>query len=114
MKEQKAKGLIANFELQPKYELIPAFTKDGKKYRPITYSPDFIIYHNDGTDECIDVKSMGTATQQGVIRRKLFDWAYQDIKLTWVCRNLKHGNADGWVLYEDLKAIYAKRKKEKQ
>lgn len=113
LKEQKAKGFIQNFELQPKYTLIPAFEKEGKKYRPITYTPDFLIYHNDNTQELIDVKSLGTATQQGELRRKMFNYFYRDSKLTWICRSVKWG-VDGWIEYEKLKKIYRENKKNKK
>lgn len=96
----KARGEIVNFELQPKYTLIPSFKKYGKTHRAMTYTPDFMIYHNDGSVELIDVK--GFSTQQGEIRRKLFDYKFPDIKLTWVSRSLKYSET-GWIEYEELK-----------
>lgn len=108
LKKKKAKGEILNFELQPKYVLIPGFKKRGKTYRPMTYTPDFLIYHLDGSEELIDVK--GFSTQQGEIRRKLFDYKYPDIKLTWIARSLKHG-VDGWIEYEQLKKVRRENKK---
>ena len=113
LKSQKEADLIKDFELQPKYELIPKFEYQGKKRRAITYTPDFNIIHHDNSITAVDVKSMGTATQQGEIRRKLFEYRFPDIKLIWVCRNLKHGDKDGWILFEDLKKIYRDNKKEK-
>jgi hypothetical protein len=109
LKDRKAKGEILNFELQPKYELLPAFTKHGKKYRPITYAPDFLIYHNDGTDELIDVKGM--STQQGELRRKMFDHKY-DIKLTWIARSLKYSDT-GWIDFDQLQKIRRENKRKK-
>ena len=113
LKSQKDADLIKDFELQPKYELLPKFEYQGKKRRAITYTPDFNIIHHDNSITAVDVKSMGTATQQGEIRRKLFEYRFPDIKLIWVCRNLKHGDKDGWILFEDLKKIYRDNKKEK-
>ncbi|WP_349679338.1 DUF1064 domain-containing protein [Clostridium sp. UBA5119] len=40
--KRMAEGEILNFELQPKYTLIPIFKKDGKTHRAITYTPDII------------------------------------------------------------------------
>jgi hypothetical protein len=100
LKKHKNKGIIKDFELQPTYVLINGFTKNDKKYRQITYTPDFRVYHLDGTIECIDVK--GFSTQQGDLRRKLFDSRY-DEKLAWVSRSIKYGNADGWISYDELK-----------
>lgn len=113
LKECKVKGSVIDFELQPKYELIPKFNYMGQNRRAMTYSPDFLVKRTDGTTYAIDVKSMGTATQQGEIRRKLFEYYYPDIELIWVCRNLKHGDMDGWIKYEDLKKIYSDAKKNK-
>lgn len=111
LKAEKKIGTIKDFELQPKYELIPKFTYRGEVRRAITYTPDFKVISWDNVTVAVDVKSMGTATQQGELRKKLFEYKYPDIKLMWVCRNLKHGNMDGWIEYEDLKRIYRENKK---
>jgi hypothetical protein len=113
LKFKKSNGDIKDFETQPKYTVIDKFEKLGVKTMAITYSPDFKVYHNDGSVELIDVKSIGATTQQGELRRKLFDHRYAE-KLTWVCRNLKHGDADGWIEYGELKKKLAKQRKEKQ
>ncbi|HBJ2602312.1 TPA: DUF1064 domain-containing protein [Clostridium botulinum] len=108
LKELKAKDKILNFERQPKYELQPSFKKYGKTHRAITYAPDFLIYHLDGSEELIDVK--GTETQQGNMRRKMFDYKYPDLKLTWVSRSLKYSST-GWIEYDELKKIRKENKK---
>ena len=108
---QKKTGLIKDFTLQPKFVLIEKFTYFGIKRREVTYTPDFRIEHIDGTIECVDVKGYGT--QQGDLRRKIFEWKYPDVKLTWISRNLKHGNRDGWIEYDELKKILRKKGKEK-
>jgi hypothetical protein len=100
LKHLKAYGMIENFELQPEYELIPKFKKHGRTYRKMTYTPDFLIYHVDGSQELIDVK--GYSTQQGEIRKKLFDYKYPDVKLTWIARSLKFGDRYGWIEYSEL------------
>lgn len=108
LKDLKAKGEIANFELQPKYELQPSFKKYGKTHRAITYAPDFLIYHLDGTEELIDIKGM--STQQGEMRRKLFDYKYPNLKLTWIARSLKYSST-GWIEYNQLNKIRRENKK---
>ncbi len=108
LKKLKAQGKILNFELQPKYELQPSFKKYGKTHRAITYAPDFLIYHVDGTEELIDVKGM--STQQGEMRRKMFDYKYPELKLTWVARSLKYSSS-GWIEYGELKKKRAAAKK---
>lgn len=101
LKRKKAKGEIINFELQPRYILQPAFKHNGKTIRSITYTADFLVYHLNGSEEVIDVKGM--ETQQGIMRRKMFWHKFPELNLTWVCRNLKYGDADGWIEYDELK-----------
>ena len=107
LKRKKAQGEILNFELQPKYLLQLGFTYFGKNIRPIHYIGDFLIYHNDGSLEIVDIKGM--ATETALLKRKLMMYEYKDIKLTWLCRNLKHGDADGWIEYDELKRKRRKR-----
>lgn len=109
LKTRRAKGEIQNFELQPKFTLIEGFKKDGKTYRPITYTPDFTVYHNDDTVEYVDVKGM--TTQQGEMRIKLFNWKYRDLKLSIVARNLKYGDEYGFIDFYELKKIRSKNRK---
>lgn len=109
---KKAKDEIINFEMQPKFILIPGFKKQGKTYRSMTYTPDFLIYHLDGAEELIDIK--GFSTQQGELRYKLFNYFYQDKKLTWLARNLKFGDKYGFIDYFELKKIRAKNNKTKK
>lgn len=100
LKKQKEDGKIKDFGLQQKFELQPSFKKDGKTYIAITYTVDFAVYKWNGEVEYIDVKGM--ETQQGLLRKKLFDYKYPDLKLTWVAKNLKYG-VDGWIEYSELK-----------
>jgi len=102
LKQRKKDGIITGFELQPKYELIPKYTKDDVKVRAMSYSPDFRIYHNNGSIELVDIK--GFSTQQGDIRRKLFNYLYSE-KLTWLSRNGKYSDESGFVEYDLLKKL---------
>jgi len=79
LKLLKQSGEIRDFGLQPKYELQPAFEKNGKKYRPITYVADFVIVNNDGTTEVVDVK--GVETQVFKLKKKMFEYHYPDLAL---------------------------------
>jgi hypothetical protein len=108
LKELKAKEKILNFELQPKYELISKFKKDGKQYQGIKYKADFIIYHLDGSEEVIDVKGM--ATPEAKMKRKLFNYKYHDLKLTWLCRSKKYSST-GWIEYDELEKLKRLNKK---
>ncbi len=103
LKIRKYRGEIQNFELQPKFTLVQGFKKNGKTYRAITYTPDFVIYHNDNSEEYVDVKGM--TTQQGELRIKLFNHFYRDLKLSIVSRNLKYGDEYGFIDYYELQKI---------
>jgi len=77
-------GDIKDFTCQPRINLLPSFTKQGRKVRPMTYIADFKIAHNDGSIEYIDVKGMETEAFK--LKRKLFDFLYRDQQLTIVKR----------------------------
>lgn len=79
LKLLKAAGEIKDFGLQPRYELLPTFTKNGTTYRAITYVADFVIENNDGTTEVVDIKGM--ETKDFKIKKKLFEYKYQDLEL---------------------------------
>ena len=108
LKDLKAKELIFNFELQPKYKLQDKFIKGATSYREINYIADFLIYHLDGRFEAIDIKGM--AVPVALLKRKLFNYSYPNVKLTWLVRNLKYG---GWVEYDELKKLRRKAKNDK-
>lgn len=110
----KFAGDVKSFEMQPKFELLPPFEKYGRKFRATTYTPDFKVEYNDGRIEYIDVKTLGTATQQGELRRKMWDSMYPHLTLRWICRSKKHSAKHGWIDFEDLKKIYAKMKRDKE
>lgn len=109
LKIRKYRGEIENFELQPKFILIGSFKKLDKSYRPITYTPDFTVYHNDGSVEYVDVKGM--TTQQGELRIKIFHFCYRDLKLSIVARNLKYGDEYGFIDFYELQKIRRKNRR---
>ncbi|MBO8161310.1 MAG: DUF1064 domain-containing protein [Thermosipho sp. (in: Bacteria)] len=75
----KKAGEIIDIELQPKFELQPAFEKNGKKYRAINYYADFKVTYKDGHVEIIDIK--GNVTKEFAIKRKMFEYRYKDLTL---------------------------------
>lgn len=107
LKRKKAAGEIANYELQPVYLLQPPFKYFGKSILKITYVADFLVYHLDGSEEVIEIK--GYPTEAALLKRKLMMYRYPELKLTWLCRNIKHGDKDGWIEFDKLK----KRRKAK-
>lgn len=82
LKLLKRAGEIKDFGLQEKFLLQDGFDKKGKHYRPITYYADFIISHNDGSTEVVDVKaSKNFKTQVYKIKKKIFEYKYPDLEI---------------------------------
>ena len=99
LKAKREAGEIKNFELQPRFTLQDA--DKNLKLRKVEYVADFLIYHNNEIDEVVDIKGM--ATETALLKRKLFVYMHRYCKLTWLCRNLKYGDKDGWIEYDALK-----------
>ena len=74
---------IKDFEIQPKFTLQPAFTKNGKKYQPIRYHADFLIHHNNDTWEVIDVKGY-KKNPVYLLKKKMFECRYPHLTITEV------------------------------
>ena len=111
LKDKKAKGLIQNFELQPKFVLQESFTKNNKTYKQITYKADFRVYTNEGISYCVDVKGMLTDVFK--IKLKLFNKKFNE-ELKLVCRNLKYGDEYGFIDFYELKKLRKRVKKIEQ
>lgn len=110
LKELKSKGKISNFELQPKFTLIPKFKYKGKTERAATYTLDFLIYNLDGTETYVDVK--GFSTQQGEFKFKLLKSQHSDMDFRWIARSLKYGDEYGWIDYKELQKKRRENKKQ--
>lgn len=65
-KKLKEANIIADYEMR-RYELLPAFTFNNKKYRPMTYLPDFV-----GDGFIIECK--GFPNEAWPLREKLFNY----------------------------------------
>ena len=111
LKDLKAKGLIKDYELQPKYLLQEAFEKDNKRYRAINYIADFKVINNDGSFCIVDIKGM--LTTEFKIKMKLFNYKYPDIELKLISRSIKFGNEYGFIDYDKLQEIRKQNKKAK-
>ena len=110
LKDKKVKGLIQNFELQPKFVLQESFTKNNKTYKQITYKADFRVYTNEGISYCVDVKGMLTDVFK--IKLKLFNKKF-DEELKLVCRNLKYGDEYGFIDFYELQKIRKENRRKK-
>ena len=79
-------GVIYDLELQPEYELIPSFKKDGKTWRKTVYKADFryILSENDKTI-IEDVKgSTAVITDVFRLKQKLFEYKYPEYTISIV------------------------------
>lgn len=74
LKRRQELGEISNLELQPPFLLQEAFTRDKKKYRPITYIADFRYIEN-GKVIVEDVK--GFKTPEYKIKKKLLLYKHE-------------------------------------
>lgn len=62
-------------KLQERFELLPKFELEGKKYRKIEYVPDFTFYKNGKLVKVVDVKGM--QTKDFKLKAKLFCQKFQ-------------------------------------
>ena len=118
----KEAGIVTKIELHPKLILIPAFVGiDGKTQAALTYSPDFYVEFSNDKKAYIDIKGM--STQQGDLRRKIYDYLamrppakWFGIPLWWIASNFKHAapGADGWINYDELQVKLATQRKNKK
>ena len=72
-------GEVKEIELQPEFELLPRFKKNGKTYRPIKYIADFKVTYSDGRVEIVDVK--GHKTEVFRLKEKMFEYQYPEYRL---------------------------------
>jgi hypothetical protein len=96
LKWLEANKQILFFRLQPRYLLLEAFEKNGKKFRKTEYIADFEVHNLDGSIEVIDIK--GFCTPVFELKRKLFEKKYPH-KLSLITFSQIDG---GWVTLEQL------------
>lgn len=63
------RGVISQLQLQPEFELVPAFRREGKHHRAVKYIADFAYIDEDGRKTVVDVK--GFRTPVYLLKRKL-------------------------------------------
>lgn len=103
----QTKKIVKTIVLQPKVVLIESFERNGKKYRATTYTLDFLVTYYNNKQEYIDVK--GFSTQQGDLRRKLFESKY-DVPLKWIAKSKKYSDT-GWIDYDTLQKLRRENKR---
>ena len=79
-------GVIRKLELQPSFELLPSFRKNGKTWRRIVYKADFrYILCKDDRIIIEDVKgSTAVITDVFRLKQKLFEYKYPDYTISIV------------------------------
>jgi hypothetical protein len=104
----KEKGEIKEIILQPKYVLQGGFTKNGRKFLPIIYIGDYEVVFSDEKRITYDVK--GLPTPEAKLKRKIFEKVFPEKVLIWIALSQQDG---GWIEFEKLQKLRAKRKKGK-
>ena len=86
LKMMERAGVIRDLELQPEYELIPSFRKNGKTWRRTVYKADFrYILSEDDSYIIEDVKgSTSVITDVFRLKQKLFEYKYPDYTISIV------------------------------
>jgi hypothetical protein len=70
LKGQLRLGEISNLELQPRYQILDAFRRNGKAFRKAEYIPDFRYANLDGVLIIEDVKGLKTPVYE--LKIKMF------------------------------------------
>ena len=88
LKMMECAGVIRDLELQPEYELIPSFRKNGKTWRRTVYKADFrYILAEDDSYIIEDVKgSTAVITDVFRLKQKLFEYKYPELTIKIVTR----------------------------
>ncbi len=68
-------GEIRDLQLQPRFELQPAFERNGKHYQAITYVGDF-AYHDCQTKKRVVEDVKGFSTPVFLIKQRLFHFKH--------------------------------------
>ena len=86
LKMMEGEGVIRNLELQPSFELLPSFRKNGKTWRKTVYKADFrYILAEDDSYIIEDVKgSTSVITDVFRLKQKLFEYKYPDYTISIV------------------------------
>lgn len=79
LKLMEQAGEITNLRLQPEYELIPKYTKNGKTVRAVKYRADFLYRDRQGHVIVEDVKGVKTDVYR--LKKKIFEYKYPDLTI---------------------------------
>jgi DNA-binding transcriptional regulator YiaG len=98
--ELKTIGVVKEFTLQPKYEVLPAF--HGQK--AVHYIADFRIEYNNGSVYIVDIK--GHETAEFKIKRKMYEYLrFGNINPPPPLLVISNDPKYGWIELDKLKEI---------
>ena len=100
----QCKGDIQHLVRQPHFVLQEAFTKNGKKYRPIEYVADF-RYQIVNTDQWVIVDVKGKETVEFKLKQKLFEYKYPELSLSVI-----QLYGDEWLELSEIRKLKRKKK----
>lgn len=92
LKMMERAGVIRELELQPSFELIPSFKKNGKTWRRTVYKADFRYILAEGDRIIIEDVKGSTAVITDVFRlkQKLFEYKHPEYTISIVTsKNIK-------------------------
>lgn len=79
LKIRQQQGLIAGYIVHGK--MLCTAGGDSSSERAVTYEPDFIVLHNDGTYEIVDTKSEATITPVFKNKMKALKEKFPDVEI---------------------------------
>lgn len=77
--------LIENLQLQPVFELIPTFKKNGKTIRSCKYKADFSYYDIEKQQQIVE-DTKGMKTKDYIIKKKMFEYKFPNLSITEIKR----------------------------
>lgn len=99
-------GAIVSCTPQVKYEILPKFTHNNKKYQAVHYISDFNTIDRNGIETVIDIK--GLLKPMDVIKHKMLLSKYPDMNFLLLGYSRLDG---GWVSLETISQGRKERKK---
>jgi len=102
-------GDILSCKTQVKYEILPPFVHNNKKYNGINYVSDFNLIMKNGHEIVVDTK--GFMKPMDVIKEKLLLSRYPEIDFRLIGFSKVDG---GWVSIDTIKKGRSERKKLKE
>lgn len=76
---------IEQLQLQPEFELIPSFKKNGKTIRKTIYKGDF-SYIDKRTGKLIVEDTKGYKTKEYILKKKMFEYKFPELTINEIRR----------------------------